>query len=149
MPHRGFWVVVPPEYRALGCLPAEQFVPQLMEHLGLDYYAALLSAARFHGAAHQQPRVFQVMVGRSRPEVACGEVRVGFVSRRNLDELPAVSINTPRRPIRVSSPEATAFDLVGYPQHCGGLRLRRTTGVLGVGEWAEAVAFSHVCSERA
>jgi hypothetical protein len=39
MPFRSFHLIVPPEYRALGCLPADQFVPQLMEHLGLAYYA--------------------------------------------------------------------------------------------------------------
>ncbi len=33
-PLRGFHVVVPPEYRRLGCLPADQFIPQLMRHLG-------------------------------------------------------------------------------------------------------------------
>ena len=62
-PHRGFFVVVPPEYRLLGCLPAEQFVPQLMKHLGLAYYVGLLSAAALHGAAHQasiMPQVFAV-----------------------------------------------------------------------------------------
>src|ERR1700753_361629 len=51
-PHRGFHVVVPPEYRRLGCLPADQFVPQLMEQLAEVYYVALLSAAELHGAAH-------------------------------------------------------------------------------------------------
>src|SRR5262249_40136028 len=59
-PHRGFHVIVPPEYRRLGCLPAEQFVPQLMDHLGETYYAALLSAAELHGAAHHRPQSFQV-----------------------------------------------------------------------------------------
>ena len=51
-PARGFHVIVPPEYRTLGCLPADQFVPDLMRHKGLAYYAGLLSAAQFHGAAH-------------------------------------------------------------------------------------------------
>ncbi|MFH1833599.1 MAG: type IV toxin-antitoxin system AbiEi family antitoxin [bacterium] len=51
MPFRGFHLIVPPEYRTLGCLPADQFVPQLMEHLGLSYYVGLLSAASLHGAA--------------------------------------------------------------------------------------------------
>lgn len=32
-PHRGFYVIVPPEYQVLGCLPAEQFIPQLMESI--------------------------------------------------------------------------------------------------------------------
>jgi len=120
-PHRGFHVIIPPEYRRLGCLPADQFVPQLMAHLGLRYYAALLSAAQYHGAAHQQPQVFQVMVPKNRPPIACGEVRVAFVARRNVDEIPVVENNTPRGAIRVSSPEATAFDLVGYCKHAGGL----------------------------
>jgi len=30
MPYRGFYVIVPPEYHALACLPAEQFIPDLI-----------------------------------------------------------------------------------------------------------------------
>src|SRR5258708_36391411 len=43
-PARGYYVIVPPEYRALGCLPADQFIPALMEKLRLAYYAGLLTA---------------------------------------------------------------------------------------------------------
>src|SRR3990167_2676944 len=32
-PYSGFHLILPPEYRALGCLPAEQFIPELMAHL--------------------------------------------------------------------------------------------------------------------
>ncbi len=120
-PHRGFHVIVPPEYRRLGCLPADQFVPHLMDRLGLSCYAALLTAGRYHGAAHQQPQVFQVMVARNRPPIACGEVRVAFVARRNLAAVPTTLVNTPRGRLPVSTPEATAFDLVGYPHHGGGI----------------------------
>jgi predicted transcriptional regulator of viral defense system len=121
MPYRGFHVIVPPEYGRQGCLPADQFVPQLMEHLGLAYYVGLLSAAEFHGAAHQRPQVFQVVVGKNRPPIRCGSVSVKFVSRINANEIPTVRMKTPRGYLLVSSPEATAFDLVGYPEHCGGL----------------------------
>jgi predicted transcriptional regulator of viral defense system len=121
MAFRGFYVIVPPEYRRLGCLPPEQFVPQLMEHLGLAHYIGLLSAAELHGAAHQRPQVFQVVVPVNRPQLRCGEVRVQFVARRNASEVPTVRHNTPRGYAVVSTPEATAFDLVGYPHHCGGL----------------------------
>ena len=120
-PYRGFHVIVPPEYQRLGCLPADQFVPQLMDHLGLPYYAALLSAAHYHGAAHQQPQVFQVMVGKNRPGISCGAVEVTFQARRNADRIPTVRFNTPRGYVDVSTPEATAFDLVGYHPHAGGL----------------------------
>jgi predicted transcriptional regulator of viral defense system len=36
-PARGFYVIIPPEYRCLGCLPAEQFIPDLMKRKGLNY----------------------------------------------------------------------------------------------------------------
>ncbi len=121
VPYRGFNVIVPPEYLRIGCLPADQFIPQLMANLELKYYVALLSAAQYHGSAHQQPQIFQVMVRKNRSSIECGQVRVAFVARRNVAEIPAVEHNTPRGSIRVSSPEATAFDLVGYPEHAGGL----------------------------
>ncbi len=119
-PHRGFHVIVPPEFRRLGCLPADQFVPQLMDHLGLTYYAALLTAACYHGAA-EQPDVFQVIVAKNRPPIACGDVHVSFVARHNVADVPTRRIPTPRGHIAVSTPEATAFDLIGYPGHAGGI----------------------------
>ncbi|MBI4914621.1 MAG: type IV toxin-antitoxin system AbiEi family antitoxin [Acidobacteria bacterium] len=121
MPFRGFHVVVPPEYRRLGCLPPAQFVPQLVTRLGLSYYVGLLSAAELLGAAHQKPQAFQVVVGLNRPPLTCGEVRVEFVGRSNVAEIPFLELNTPRGTVRISSPEGTAFDLVGYVHRCGGL----------------------------
>ena len=59
MPYRGFYVIVPPEYRAAGCLPPEQFIPDLMEHVGEVYYAGLLSAAEYHGRLISVPRSFR------------------------------------------------------------------------------------------
>lgn len=121
MPYRGFIVAVPPEFRSLGCLPAEQFVPHLMEHLGLVYYVGLLSAAALHGAAHQAPMVFQVVVATNRPAIRCGKIRVQFIARRNVADIPTEQRNTPRGTLRLSTVEATAFDLVGYPHAAGGL----------------------------
>lgn len=120
-PFRSFHVVVPPEYRRLGCLPPAQFVPQLTAHLGLDYYVGLLSAAELLGAAHQKPQAFHVVVERNRSPLSCGEVRVEFVARRNVAEIPFLELNTPRGTVKISSPEGTAFDLVGYAHRCGGL----------------------------
>lgn len=118
-PLRGFHVVVPPKYRRLGCLPAEQFIPQLMAHLDEPYYVALLSAATIHGAAHQKPQVFQVMVSKARRGLECGGVRVDFVARSDMGDTPVVERNTPAGVLRVASPAATALELVGYPQRCG------------------------------
>lgn len=120
-PYRGFHVIVPPEYRRLGCLPAEQFIPQLMRHLREPYYIALLSAAELHGAAHHRPQSLQVMVKVNRRPLHCGDVRVEFVARKDLQRTPVIERNTPRGELRIASPEATALELVGYSDHCGGL----------------------------
>lgn len=120
-PARGFYVIVPPEYRALGCLPADQFIPALMQRLGLPYYAALLSAAQYHGAAHHRPQEFQVFLAKPRRPIRCGAVRVVFMVRKRLTEVPVESVNTPRGELLVSTPEATAIDLVGYQHLAGGL----------------------------
>ena len=127
-PARGFYVIVPPEYRRLGCLPADQFIPLLMEHRGAGYYVGLLSAAQFHGAAHHRPQEFQVVVERNRPAIICGAVRVAFVARRNLDAVPVERFNNPRGTGLVSTVEATAVDLVGYMHRAGGVD--RVAGVL-------------------
>lgn len=74
-PAHGFYVIVPPEYRQLGCLPAGQFIPALMEQLGLGYYVGLLSPqylyrttplARFDSAQmarHRKPGAGQAQRG--------------------------------------------------------------------------------------
>lgn len=118
-PFRGFHVVVPPKYRRLGCLPPEHFIPQLMKHLGEPYYVALLSAAAYHGAAHQAPMVFQVIVPRSRRSLKCGGVQVDFVARHDMGGTSVVERDTPTDVLRVASPAATALELVGYPERCG------------------------------
>jgi predicted transcriptional regulator of viral defense system len=120
-PAKGFYVIVPPEYRTLECLPADQFVPALMRHLRISYYCGLQSAAQYHGAAHHRPQAFQVMLEKARRPIHCGKVRVAFHVRKRLSEMPVQHINTPRGTIAVSTPAVTAFDLVGYESKIGGL----------------------------
>ena len=120
-PARGFYVIVPPEYRRLGCLPADQFIPALMERRNTRYYVGLLSAAQYHGAGHHRPQEFQVVLEENRPAIKCGSVRASFVARRNLSAVPVDRFNNPRGTILVSTVEATAFDLVGYMHRAGGV----------------------------
>ena len=120
-PARGFYVIVPPEYRSLGCLPADQFISALMKSLRQTYYAGLLSAAQYHGAAHHRPQEFQIFLAKNRRPIQCGSVRVAFMARRRVTEVPVQNFNTPRGTILVSTPEATAIDLVGYQHRAGGL----------------------------
>ncbi len=118
-PRRGFYVIVPPEYRAAGSIPPSWIIGDLMAYLGSPYYVGLLSAAALHGAAHQAPHEFQVVTNRPLRAIEVGRTRVVFVKKAHLEKTPTVAIKTPTGDIRVSSPEATALDLVRYPEHAG------------------------------
>jgi transcriptional regulator with AbiEi antitoxin domain of type IV toxin-antitoxin system len=119
-PHRSFHVILPPDHR-FGCPPAEQFVPPLMQHLQEPYYVALLSAAERYGAGHEE-RAFQVMTRMNRKPIYCGSSHVQFVGRKELERTPLLEADTAGGPLPVASPEATALELVGYADQCGGLR---------------------------
>jgi len=121
LPYQEFYVILPPEHRSRGCLPPQQFIPHLMEYLGEVYYTGLLSAAEFHGAAHHRPQVFQVVVAKARRPIECGQVRVEFIFRKNAADIPTEPRNTTAGIVKISTPEATALDLIGYVRHCAGL----------------------------
>jgi predicted transcriptional regulator of viral defense system len=63
----------------------------------------------------------EVIASANRRPIRCGAVRVVFIARKRLKDVPVQTFNTPRGGVLVSTPEATALDLVGYPGHAGGL----------------------------
>lgn len=118
-PRRGFYVIVPLEYREAGCLPASWFTDDLMLFLRQPYYVGILSAAAIHGAAHQQPMLFQVVTDRPTRLARAGRVRVGFHVSRHVETVPVVEVRTETGSMRVSTPETTAFDLVRFAPSAG------------------------------
>lgn len=112
-----------------------------MDLAGQPYYFALLTAAEQYGAAHHRPQVVQVMVQKNRAAVECGQVRVEFAARHDLERVFVREFNTPRGVVRYSTPEVTALELVGYPKHAGGIA--NVAAVLGdLAEEMEADALS-------
>lgn len=118
---RGFYVIIPPEYRSWGAVPASWFVDPMMAHLGRSYYVGLLSAAELLGAAHQRPQVFQVVVDKYLPDRAFGRVRMQFVVNQHASQLATKAVNSPTGTLRASTPEVTALDLASRPLDSGGL----------------------------
>ncbi|MBN1426017.1 type IV toxin-antitoxin system AbiEi family antitoxin [Candidatus Fermentibacteria bacterium] len=121
VPTRGFFVIVPLEYRAAGAPPASWFIDDLMRHLGKPYYVGVLSAAGLHGAAHQQPQEFQVVTAVSRRSAVAGRSRIRFFGKRHVEHTPTAVLKSETGTMRVSTPEATAIDLLRYLSSAGGL----------------------------
>jgi predicted transcriptional regulator of viral defense system len=120
-PTRGLHVVVPPEYRSWGVIPADWFIDDLMRHLDRRYYVALLSAAAYHGAAHQAPQVFQVMADGRVLDRAIERVRLRFYVSEHTADTPIEMVTVHTGLIPVSSREATVVDLVREPRASGGI----------------------------
>lgn len=78
-PAKGLYIIIPPEHRLLGCMPPEELIPLLMRYINRTYYASLLTAAKYYGAAHQKPAVFQIFVDkRMKTPLKCGHVKIEF-----------------------------------------------------------------------
>ena len=121
VPYRDFYLPLPPEYRKAGCLPAEQLLPPLMQHIGCDYYVALLSAAVYHGASHQRPQLTQVISPKRIRNIHVGAIKIKFIYKASIADSPAITKVVRTGYLNVAAPETTAMDLLLYPKHAGGL----------------------------
>ncbi len=119
--HGRFYVVVPLEHAAVGVIPADWFIGHLMAHLDQPFYVGGLSAAECHGAAHQRPQWYQVVTDRPLREISCRGVGIRFLVKQDLKNTPVQQIKVVTGYIPVSTPEATAVDLVRYSRRVGGL----------------------------
>jgi predicted transcriptional regulator of viral defense system len=120
-PARGFHVFVPSEFRSWRVVPATWFIDELMAFMERDYYVALLSAARLHGASHQAPQTLQVITDRELDDRDLERVRLRFYQSAHVPVTPTIRQNSHTGTFKVSTPEATVIDLVERPRQAGGL----------------------------
>lgn len=118
-PRRGFYVVVPEQYMHTGAPPPIWFIDALMKDWKSEYYVGLLSAAELYGAAHHHPQEFQVICDTPHRAIHLARYRIHFFKKWNVHETPVERRNTPTGLMKVSTPEATALDLVRYYESAG------------------------------
>src|SRR3990167_3941659 len=94
---KGLYQIIPVEYESAGSLPPEWILHDLMAHLGVRYYIGLLSAAAFHGAAHQAPQIFQVICQKQIPRLTLGGIKICFYGSKDFDVIPTQDLKTSAR----------------------------------------------------
>jgi predicted transcriptional regulator of viral defense system len=92
-----------------------------MRSLELPYYIGLLSAAALHGAAHQQVQQLQLVVPRQERHLELPGISIRFFRKRDFASAQLQSRKGHSGMLPISTPEATALDLVRYARHIGGL----------------------------
>ena len=121
-PANGLYVMVPPEHKAYGSIPAEELVPIIMQYLKADYYVGLLSAGLFWGATHQKPGRLQIVTNkRIKHSLEFGNVAIELVYKENLDDLPTKDFVVNTGYLKVCTPELLALDLFTYSKRAGGI----------------------------
>ncbi len=117
----GFHVLVPVEFTTQGLPPYDWFLDDLMRSLELPYYLGLLSAASLHGAAHQQVQQLQIVVPRQERPLKVPGLSIRFFRKSGFAATPLLQRKGHSGMLPVSTPEATALDLIRYARHIGGL----------------------------
>jgi hypothetical protein len=120
-PAQPFFLIVSPEHQASGGPPVEWWLDDYFAWLKHPYYLALQSAAAAVGASPQSIQVTQVMTDTPRKPIELGRLKIVFFVKRYIATTPNRQLLNAFAPMRVSTPAATAFDLVRYAARIGGI----------------------------
>ena len=120
-PRQQFFLVASPEHRAVGAPPVAWWLHDYFQWLGEPYYLALQSAASSLGSNPQALQMTQVMTRIPRRPLEVGRIRVQFFVKRAIEQTPTQPLANAYALLQVSTPEATAFDLIHYATRIGGI----------------------------
>jgi AbiEi antitoxin C-terminal domain len=120
-PRHQFFLIVSPEHSAVGAPPVAWWLHDYFRWLGEPYYLALQSAASSLGSNPQALQVTQVMTRISRRAAEVGRIRIQFFVKHTVEQTPTQPLANAFAPLQVSTPEATAFDLIRYAARIGGI----------------------------
>lgn len=120
-PARGFYVVIPAEYHSWRVIPADWFIDGMMAHLHCPYYVGFLNAAAMHGASHQPPQTFRVVVDRYLADRDIARVRLRFTKSELVGKMPTFKKTVSTGYLTVATVEATLVDLAWKPTLAGSL----------------------------
>ncbi|CAN5181006.1 type IV toxin-antitoxin system AbiEi family antitoxin [soil metagenome] len=124
---QNFYLIIPPEHASRKTLPLGYFINDLMKFLERDYYVGLLTAAMYHGAAHQQPQT-QFVVSEPpylRP-IKNRQQSIVFCLKKEWSTEFVTQQKTDAGYINISNPALTALDLIFYSDRIGGLNRAAT-----------------------
>lgn len=120
-PRQPFFLIVGPEHRNMGAPPPTWWLQDYFNWLGRPYYLALQSAASAFGSNPQALQVTQVMTDKPFRPIQVGRTQLRFFVKRGIERTPTQQPEGAVAPLLISTPEATAYDLVRYATSIGGI----------------------------
>jgi predicted transcriptional regulator of viral defense system len=119
---KGFYLIIIPRYFSSKKIPIQLYCEKLFNYLERQYYLALFTAAKFHGASHQQIQ---------RDYVITEKPKLIDISKNNIDirffttnKWPDKNIHTRKSDagyFKIASPALTVVDLIHHQNKLGGI----------------------------
>ncbi len=119
---KGFYLIIPPRYSNSQKLPLQLYAEKLFKYLNRKYYIGLYSAAKIHGASHQQTQ---------RDYLIIETPKLNAIKKKSFDIQFNTTGNWPKNNIEkkksdagiyhVAAPALTFIDLIHHHTKVGGL----------------------------
>mgnify|MGYP000020558761 FL=1 len=119
---KGFYLIIPPRYSKFGKLPLELYVNKLFKFIDRPYYVGLYSAAKFHGASHQQiQREYIVTIKPTLLDITKKGNEIHFFTTSKWPSKNIIEKKSDAGIFKISSPALTAVDLIHHHNKLGGI----------------------------
>ncbi len=119
---RGFYLIIPPRYSSFEKLPIQLYTKKLFQYLERKYYVGLFTAAKIHGASHQQlQRDYLIIESPMLNDIKKKSFDIHFSTSSNWPENNIEIRKSDAGEYKVSSPALTFIDLIHYHPKIGGL----------------------------
>ncbi len=119
---KGFYLIIPPRYSSAKKLPVQLYCEKLFRYLDRNYYVALFSAAKFHGASHQQVHRDYIITEKPKfNDISKGTIDIRFFTTSNWSDQNIQIKKSDAGIYKVSSPALTIADLIHYQTKLGGI----------------------------
>lgn len=119
---KGFYLIITPRYSSAKKLPIQLYCEKLFKYLERNYYVGLFSAARFHGASHQQvQRDYFITEKPKLNDISKEAIDIRFFTTSNWSEKNIQIKKSDAGVFKISSPALTIVDLIHHQTKLGGI----------------------------
>lgn len=119
---KGFYLIITPRYSSAKKLPIQLYCEKLFKYLDRNYYVGIFSAAKFHGASHQQvQRDYLITEQPKLNDISKNTIDIRFFTTRNWSNKNIQLKKSDAGIYKVSSPALTIVDLIHHQTKLGGI----------------------------
>jgi predicted transcriptional regulator of viral defense system len=119
---KGFYLIITPRYSSAKKLPLQLYCEKLFNYLDRKYYVGLFSAAKFHGASHQQVQRDYLITEKPKfNNISKNTIDIRFFTTSNWSDKNIQQKKSDAGIFKISSPALTIVDLIHHQTKLGGI----------------------------